>query len=213
MVVPIWSWDLDCHCWLQDVLQKSQSPNDLSAQCSVMNWKLTSRRLPVVASAVWRVWAHWSSLKGTPQHLTTCHSSLSSCVPQVPPPEQQDAMGAETALLTSIKALKNDSFAQRSFFLRLSFHDKLPLNLRNKKIVHCSWDNLTYNFLASQSFSISSTGICSIYQAHPVYHAWWSSWVHIRWAIVNVRYVWWVCYDTVTHKTESMFGTFGLFIE
>ena len=45
---------------------------------------------------------------------------------------------AETALLTSIKALKNDSFAQRSFFLRLSFHDELPLNLRNKKIVHCS---------------------------------------------------------------------------
>ena len=74
--------------------------------------------------------------------LVTCHMSLSSCIPQVPPPEQQDALGAETALLTSIEALKNNSFAQRSFFLRLSFHDELLLNLRNEKIMRCSRGHL-----------------------------------------------------------------------
>ena len=73
--------------------------------------------------------------------LVTCHMSLLSCIPPVPPAEQQDPVGAETAF-SCIEALKNDSFAQRSFFLRLSFHDELPLNLRNEKIMCCSQGHL-----------------------------------------------------------------------
>ena len=92
---------------------------------------------------------------------------------KVPLPEQQDVMEAETALMTSTEALKNDSLAPRSFSLMVFFHGALPPNLRNENIVRRSSSHsqkLTYNFLASQSFGISSTRICAIHQACPAYH-------------------------------------------
>ena len=68
-------------------------------------------------------------------HVTCYMSHVSFITHKSQLPEQQGTMVAETALLTSTKALKNNSFAPTSFFLRISFHGKLPPNLRNERMV------------------------------------------------------------------------------
>ena len=68
-------------------------------------------------------------------HVTCYMSHVSFIAHKSQLPEQQGTMVAETALLTSTEALKKNSFAPTSFFLRISFHGELPPNLRNKRII------------------------------------------------------------------------------
>ena len=68
-------------------------------------------------------------------HVTCYMSHVSFIAHKSQLPEQQGTMVAETALLTSTEALKNNSFAPTSFFLRISFHGELPPNLRNERIM------------------------------------------------------------------------------